>query len=292
MRNNRIGLTLIELMIVLALIAVLISLVLPAVNNIRQAAARIQTANNLKQVMLAILTYRDTNGTFPPASSTSPNNANHFHTYGMHLLPFLETDHGAFNLGNLAQNNIWPVVLPFTAPLDFTTTDFQRVQNYACNLRVFTDLGINTLYDVDMLTLEMSSAMTGSANAAIFIDGMSNTIALATRYANSGSIGYEGNVNCSAYDGAITSTPGPFFGVQVMTGVVNALGTTNGWQLAPTLEEVNCNWTIGLAHSFGYRGLQVALCDGCVRNVDASISAHTWNCALQPNDNHPPGTDW
>jgi prepilin-type N-terminal cleavage/methylation domain-containing protein len=210
---KRRGFTLIELLVVIAIIAILIALLVPAVQKVREAAARTQTNNNLKQLGLAAHSANDNFKKLPPAfgsfssvSPTTPATPTQAITARMasihvHLLPYIEQQPLFNRILSGGQHNTTPdaqvfnaVIAPMLAPSDPTTTgNGARITNLAANVRVFSDGARQIAYDVNV-GMGTPQIATGTplapntwANCSIgvgngFPDGTSNTLMFATRY--------------------------------------------------------------------------------------------------------------
>src|SRR4051812_19894248 len=121
--ERRRGFTLVESLVVIAIIAVLIGLLLPAVQKVRESANRMKCQNNLKQIGLACLAYENSFGAFPrgnAATSTNFSNGDNRASWLFMALPYLEQGtlfqqvKTAGSLANAVAQKILPKALPFT----------------------------------------------------------------------------------------------------------------------------------------------------------------------------------
>jgi prepilin-type N-terminal cleavage/methylation domain-containing protein len=192
-RVRRVGFTLIELLVVIAIIAILIGLLLPAVQKVRDAAARATCSNNVKQVALACHNYESTNGVLPPYSigTTSLYGSAHFL-----LLPYVEQQ-SAFQQANGVSFNVRTVLVKtFVCPVDLTAPNGAfsgDAINYAGNPTSVGRTSVNGVpYGAATYALNgqvVAAAMTdghpvkGALNLIRITDGTSNTILVGERMA-------------------------------------------------------------------------------------------------------------
>ena len=137
--KKRSGFTLIELLVVIAIIAILIALLVPAVQTVRESAARTQCTNNLKQLGLAIHSYHDARKKLPPiysprgvaGTASAPRGTLHFF-----ILPYLDQNNiytGTFDTVNNAVVSPTPPALPPILPVFICPSDGSDRGNIAVN---------------------------------------------------------------------------------------------------------------------------------------------------------------
>jgi|SoiMethySBSTD1v2_1073268.scaffolds.fasta_scaffold331033_2 prepilin-type N-terminal cleavage/methylation domain-containing protein len=324
--SGRRGFTLLELLVVVAIIAILIGLLLPAVQKVREAANRIKCANNLKQLGLAAHHYHDVNDHLPPAIGYYPPVTGAFGTYFFHLLPYVEQD----NLYRSAWGS-----LTFPAPDGPTTVFYPGINKvYSQSLPIFlcpsdpsvgpgghvtvagesfgaSSYAFNALVvaDNNISTVPFKTNPQGKTNFVADIpDGLSNTILHAEKYARCSNTTqppqFQDGGSAWAYGGAgpfawlpLPMGPpvkgfGPAFCVPGLAnqGAPNAIGPQSRFLVQPTPFLGNCDPTRAATAHPG--GMQVGLVDGSVRTLSPSLSGATWAAAVTRAGGEVLGSDW
>jgi prepilin-type N-terminal cleavage/methylation domain-containing protein len=192
-RRPQSGFTLIELLVVIAIIAILIGLLLPAVQKVREAAARMQSANNLKQLGLAAQNYYGAYDSFPTmfgvGTPSNPNTAGGSVFYN--LLPYVEQDN-VFRMGPDAARSLPLKVLQ--APMDRTypSTGTYTVNPAANQVQGGTTYPTlypnwastaNTTWGVSSYSANWQVFGDTPAKMAKVSDGLSNTFIFGEKYA-------------------------------------------------------------------------------------------------------------
>ena len=271
--------TLVELLVVIAIIAVLIGLLLPAVQLVREAGHRAACDNNLRQVGLAAHHCHDAHGALPPMLGYFPLSSKR--SYGgafFHLLPFIEQENlyrttfdPASNDFDVRRNDIHTVPVKTyacpsdpSAPATGVLDDGWAVGNYAANYQVF---GVGGPFP-----WEGEARIPGT-----FADGTSNTILFAEKYARCDAYG-------SRWANMDTTKWQPTFAVFVT-------GPDSKFQLRPApFTGSACD--PGRASSPHTGAIHICMADGSVRPVSSSISNDAWWWACTPASGEVLPHDW
>jgi prepilin-type N-terminal cleavage/methylation domain-containing protein len=317
---RRLGFTLTELLVVIGIIALLIGLLLPAVQKVREAANRIKCFNNLKQLGLAAHNYHDSQGHLPPVIGYYPPAGGTFGTCFFHLLPFLEQD-------DLYRSALGSV--PFPPPDGPTAVHFPGINNvYTQPVKTFLcpsdpsvgPNGVVTIngfpfgassYAPNAMVIADRSAMSPQGKARIdtdIPDGTSNTILHAEKYARctkpTMALQFRDGGTAWAYSGAVPFPwqpppmsplcPGftPAFAIRAYAanGAPDATGAGSIFQVRPTPFDGNCDPTRAATAHPG--GILVGLADGSVRTLAPTMSGKTWWAAVTPDGGEVLGSDW
>jgi len=311
--RSRKGFTLIELLVVIAIIAILIGLLLPAVQKIREAANRMKCTNNLKQLGLAAHNYNDTNNILPSSRSACVWTGTGYQAGGnvlTALLPYIEQD----NLYRLAtvisgQYQSWEMPVPGTPSGTMRTQTVKTFQcpsdpsmsngfsAYQINAWAGSSYGFNTLVVGTTPVVENTgwTSVNSQYTVATIPDGTSNTVLAGEKYA-----ACNGGGNLWAWPGGgIQGWSGNDWGPTIVNppaGVLTSPITHNSgnWN-QPPLTGVS-NWNSGNCDRYRPTSMHSVcnclLADGSVRGVSRAVSQATWLMAVTPNDGAVLGSDW
>ena len=294
--NGRRGFTLIELLVVIAIIAILIGLLLPAVQKVREATARSQSQNNLKQMMLGMHNMAGTNGDrfCPGFGFQNGQSGTAAAPWTFWLLPFIEQDN-VYKISTIPVASQQVFIKTYLAPADPTFTGQNAWTSYAGIGHVGASAAATQATNPGAFPVRVvyTSGLVSYANGGSGFnlnggnDGTSNTVGIVERYAVAG-----GNTHLWL-PLPINNVGAPLDTNKVVIGVtaiapVTGDPNTFGFQIKPAPAAAIDAQAQGMSAG----SMQVAVCDGSVRSVTSGVSATAWWLACNPNDGLPLPSNW
>jgi prepilin-type N-terminal cleavage/methylation domain-containing protein/prepilin-type processing-associated H-X9-DG protein len=311
--------TLIELLVVIAIIAILIGLLLPAVQKVRAAAARMSCGSQMKQIGLAVANYASTYGDkLPPLSSSNETamGAAYNGSLLFTLLPYIEQG-TLYNIGLTTPANTWSASVPggggngqvmsskikvLICPGDVSVNSSGFPSNRGADWNATSYLANCQLYGYNQTgtygrtpTFSIGNTVAGTSNIVSFCEGFGGcpgaTTASISNPASPPDFG-----RLWAFPGwAWTNSNNP--GDHRYTAVFGTGNTPwqsgwGAWNQPPQAQVPMAQCDISRPQANHTGSAQVAMLDGSVRGVTASVSPATWLTVISPGTGNVVGPDW
>jgi len=287
------GFTLVELLVVIAIIGVLIALLLPAVQQAREAARRMECTNKIKQLLIASHNVHDTYRVFPPAGGKS-NGWNAVverkgpfkglaGSFYFHILPYIEEnalyDKAIAAGGNMNNSvdgrNVYNYIIDdyrcpsardpgaqsgYGYPSGPDKT--HAVSNYGVNYMAFCDISSNN--------------QEGASSIATITDGLSNTVFFAERYGQ-----------CTSNRSSLWANSSGTWAPQICRGRNPNSANCPVFQITPIYTSAGDSSSGGSSPHPG--AMNIGLGDGSVRNIAGTVEAAVWHNLTNPIDGNVVG---